>query len=214
MTDTTQEQTPRHDVGWSLPRWPFLRPAQWRLGRWFLLAVAAGVLLMTAGNWFSGGTAVDPPPAGPTAGGLDPGGDGWSMGQAESRLAALLTDRLSRVDGAGRVAVLVTLDTAEEHVFAEDADRTVRRTEESDPQGGRRQITETDERVQVLWQGGMAGGREPLRLTTKGPRVRGVLVVAPGARDAAVRHHLLRAVQVLLDVPPHRIAIIPGGEER
>lgn len=214
MTDTPQEQPPRSDGGWSLPRWPFLRPAQWRLSRWFLLAVAGGVLLMTVGNLFTGGPAAQPPAPGATTEGFGPGGDGWAMSQAENRLAALLADRLSRVDGAGRVAVLVTLDTAEEHVFAEDADRTVRRTEESDPQGGRRQITETDERVQVLWQAGMAGGREPLRLTTKGPRVRGVLVVAPGARDAAVRLHLQRAVQVLLDVPPHRIAIIPGGEER
>jgi len=175
--------------------------------------VAAGILMMTAGSLFSGGTPADPAPPGPAAGSLEPGGDGWIMGPAESRLAALLADRLSRVEGAGRVSVLVTLDTAEEHVFAEDVDRTMRRTEESDPQGGRRQITETDERVQVLWQGGMTGGREPLRLTTKGPRVRGVLVVAPGARHAQVRSHLLRAVQVLLDLPPHRIAIIPGGEQ-
>lgn len=201
--------------GWapSLQSWSLLRPAQWRRNRWFLLAVAGGVLLMVLGNVLGanpsapvdfgvGGAGPPPPVANPA-----------TMAVVEAQLAALLTDHLSQVAGAGPLQVLVSLETDAEQVFIEDRERTQRRTEESDAQGGQRLVNETDESIHVLWQPGLGGGREPVRRTTRAPRVRGVLVVAAGATDARVRLHLTHGVQALLDIPPHRIAIVPGGGE-
>lgn len=193
------------------------RRDQWRRNRWYLLAVAVGVLVMVLGNWLSSGPPpsslesglVSNPPGPPTEAAR---GDG--LYQAEARLAADLARQLNYVHGAGQVGVLVSLDRGEEQVFAEDSQSTTRTTSESDAQGGQRTVSEASETSQLLWQSGAGSQREPLSRTRRSAKIRGVLVVASGADQPQVRADLTRAVQILLDVPSHRIAVITGGDER
>ncbi len=42
------------------------------------------------------------------------------------------------------------------------------------------------------------------------PRVKGVVVVAKGATDAAVRTNIINAVTVALDVPEYKVAVFEG----
>lgn len=212
----------------------------WRSVRWFILAAGIGILLLVAGQLLGpggpgrgagggsgrgiiplagpGGRAGtgDSPGAGAPAGGASPGlGAGQavdgSIEGAEARLAALLSEHLTRVAGAGTVNVLVSLASGHEHRFGSEGDRMRRRTEETDPQGGRRTVTESTESVRVLWQPGAGTQREPAVEKVMNVEVRGVLVIAAGAADPAVRARLHGAVQTLLDLPAHRIKVVPGG---
>jgi stage III sporulation protein AG len=53
------------------------------------------------------------------------------------------------------------------------------------------------------------GAQRPLVLKRIKPRIRGVLVVADGAERAALRKLLVEAVERSLDVPSHRISVLP-----
>ncbi len=49
----------------------------------------------------------------------------------------------------------------------------------------------------------------PLLVETRKPEVRGVLVVAKGAEQATVQEWVVQAVSRVLDVPTHRISVMP-----
>ena len=48
-----------------------------------------------------------------------------------------------------------------------------------------------------------------LFLQTKKPEIRGVLVVAKGAENIQVKKWIIEAVTRALDVPSHRVAVMP-----
>ena len=129
-------------------------------------------------------------------------GDGWFSAAprdgpqtAGSTLESRLEDILSAVRGAGRVRVLITYSTAGERVAA-----TVSTTDESvsETSGGTtatrsEQSRETKQPATIS----IEGGQSPIILVEKEPEIRGVLVVAEGAADPAVRLSLQRAVQAV-----------------
>jgi stage III sporulation protein AG len=49
----------------------------------------------------------------------------------------------------------------------------------------------------------------PIVLETKKPVIRGVLVVAQGAENIHVKQMILEAVTRVLDVPQHKVAVLP-----
>ena len=116
-------------------------------------------------------------------------GEGWFQAAprdgpaaaAEDTLEARLEDIRSTVRGAGKVRVLVTYATAGERVAAT-------RSEQSG---------EMKQPATVATE----GGQSPIILVEREPEIRGVIVVAEGAADPAVRLSLQRAVQAVTGVP-------------
>lgn len=135
-----------------------------------------------------------------------------SQNNYEKELNEKLTYILEEIDGISNVRVLITFNTGEEAVFAQVAEENTKETTERDTEGGMRDITEkTRKEEYVLIQEG--GGKEKaLLLMEKKPRVQGVMVVAKGAEDAGLRLKVLRAIQSLMGLPAHRIAVLPWGE--
>ena len=166
---------------------------------WLLpLLLLAGALLMV---WSRPGEVDQVSPAGTF---LQEPGARDAHAQLEARLAELLT----AVRGAGRVEVMIVPESTEIAVLAEEVTERTSTTSQagegvaSEASVTRRPITvrtESDRR------------EEPVVLYSRRPRVAGVLVVAEGARDPAVRRLLLEAVTTLLDVPPHRVSVVPRG---
>ncbi|MBE3563195.1 MAG: stage III sporulation protein AG [Hydrogenibacillus schlegelii] len=177
--------------GWTKARTPLL------------LAVA-----LLAVSLFAGGIRVreGPPPA-PAKEAVAPATE-ETMAAYEARYAAMLTEVLEQVLGVGRVTVMVNLDSTEERVYEKNTRTSRQETVESDAQGGRRTIGDAtvDEEVVRLAQG---GGEAPVVVKTLKPRVRGVVVVAEGAESGAVRAWITDVVSRALDVPPHRVAVVP-----
>jgi stage III sporulation protein AG len=122
----------------------------------------------------------------------------------EERLTALL----SQLPGVRDVRVMVNVDSTEEVVYAHNEQEQRQTVNETDKQGGTRVTTSQtgNDQVVVVKQ----ATEQPLVVKRVRPQVRGVLVAAKGAEDARVQAEIVQAVQSVLGVPPHRIAVIPG----
>ena len=102
--------------------------------------------------------------------------------QLEDRLEHLI----EQMDGAGRTAVMVTLETGEEAVYALDT------------QSGELQSQQTH----VLLEDGSA-----LTETVFLPQVCGVAILCEGGGDVRVAARITELVSALLDLPSNRICV-------
>jgi stage III sporulation protein AG len=129
----------------------------------------------------------------------------------ESQLETRLKDLLETMVGVGTADVLVTVDSTEETVVQLNEKRTRQITQESDRNGASRHITEItdDGQVQLYELSGGSGGQSPIVIKKLKPRVRGVIIVAKGAENATVHRLIQEAVSRGLDVPMHRISVVP-----
>ena len=116
----------------------------------------------------------------------------FSLEAEEKRIAAAL----SRLDGAGNVTVVLTLDRSEEREYARNLDSD--RQTESD--GGR-----TEERSEIAEIGDGA-----LTVKVLYPRYRGALVVVEGD-GSALRLEVTQAVSALTGLSSDRITVIRGS---
>ncbi len=116
-----------------------------------------------------------------------------TVADEEKRLA----DILSQIDGAGKVSVMITYYSSSEKDIAYET-KTASREDKSE-------LSEDKKAV-------MSDG-EPMVVKEVYPRVKGVIVTAQGAGNAAVRSAISEAVSASLDVPVHRICIFKKEEE-
>lgn len=109
----------------------------------------------------------------------------------EERLAAVL----SKIKGAGKVEVYIGYDGNFETVYA--FDKTTNTTTRTDDSGGANLTTTvTEEKTSAVFD----ENKKPLIEKTVAPKITGVIVVAEGAKDVAVRLNILKAVATALNV--------------
>lgn len=176
-------------------------------GKYGFWGIAATVLLGAALMVVPGLFLSKDKPAQPTVESIESSGTTvHSLAQLENIIAQQVSSILSQVEGAGKVAVSVSLETGPEHSFAQNTAVIKSTVEEKDNKGGVRVTTETNNKTEMV----LAQGKgEPLLLKEMGPRIKGVLVVAQGAKDAELKARLSRAVQSMLDLPAHRVMVLP-----
>lgn len=137
-------------------------------------------------------------------------GSGGGLDSDEARLERNLAEILSQVKGAGRVTVKVSFSTGRAYDYAENATREESTTRERDSGGVTRETTEVRTSGEVVTAQEKAGGLAvPVVRSVMEPRVQGVLVVSEGAGDPRVKGALTDAVTTLLDIPPHKVAVLP-----
>lgn len=129
------------------------------------------------------------------------------VGYLEERLEKML----SGVNGVGKVAVMITLESSEELVLEKDEPMVQSIVEEKDVQGGSR-ITEQLERQESTIYSTDGTSSEPYVIKRLLPKVAGVLVVAQGADSGTVNKSITEIVQALFDVEAHKIKVVPMGE--
>jgi len=126
------------------------------------------------------------------------------LSETEKRLGEFL----SKIEGAGRVDVMITYVSGKEIVPALDIKRNDNDTQEKDSGGGTRNIKQNDYESKMVFEEGQNGVKKPVITKELQPEVKGVVVVADGAAEPQVRESLSRAVQVLTDVPIHKIQVL------
>jgi len=131
-------------------------------------------------------TSSEPSQAAPADDGID---------ATEARLEAIL----SRIDGAGRVQVMLTFAAGEKTVYQQDSD------EEVSTESGKEQ-RKTGKKT-VLASAG-SSQEEPVEVQTIPPAYRGAVVVSDGADSAAVRLNLVNAVSSLTGLGADKITVI------
>jgi len=110
---------------------------------------------------------------------------------------------LSQVESVGRVKVMITVKTTEEKNVLKDGTRELKESTEQDSAGGSRiSYSEVTENETVF------SGEEPYLLSESYPEVIGVVVLAEGSGTGSVDYDILNAVQVLFDLPAHKIRIM------
>jgi len=125
---------------------------------------------------------------------------------AES-LERRLQNKLSKIEGAGRVEVMITLENYGESVVEKDnADSTSRRVQEGAE--GRNTTEETREvHMETVYQDADRG-KEPFVGSEKTTKIAGVLVVAQGADKTAVKQNISDAVMALFQIVVNRIKVV------
>lgn len=121
----------------------------------------------------------------------------------ETTLERKLVNMLSKMEGVGTVSVMVTTDSNEEKILAENTSSNQQRTEEKDQAGGTRNTDSAQQTNDVVLQ----NGNTPYVVKEYAPQIRGVFILAEGAEDSEVKNQIVEAVSKLLDVPVHKISV-------
>ncbi|NLN48438.1 MAG: hypothetical protein GX154_04990 [Clostridiales bacterium] len=126
----------------------------------------------------------------------------------EENLEKQLSYILGKIDSAGKVSVMITYKSSKELIMDKDKSKNDKITNEKDNDGGIRTINElvtNDKTVTVCEQGGNSKA-----VITKeiNPEIKGVIVVAEGAKDVKVKRKLTDAVQTVLDIPAYRVMVL------
>lgn len=119
-----------------------------------------------------------------------------------------LTDILGQVEGIGTLKVMITLKGTSEKVTLKDSPYTQENSAESDGDGGTREnssLTKEDESVLVTPE---SGESIPYVVKEIEPEIEGVVVLAQGAGSSKLIQEIVDAVQVLFDVPAHKIKVM------
>lgn len=123
--------------------------------------------------------------------------------QQESRLEEIL----SGVKSVGKVRVMITANRTVQKNVLQDGSREQEQLTETDSAGGSRtSVSEKYEGTTVFYD--IEGGSVPYILSETYPEITGVVVIAQGSGTGTVDLDILNAVQVLFDVPAHKIKIM------
>ena len=189
-----------------------------RLG-WILILGALGVAIMIISSFIQVREASMPPEksASPQAeadvkpaAAASSSNDAVSMVEYEKRYEKELEEVLSKIVGVEDVSVIVNLNSTVEEVLQVDKRESRQVTTETDKNGGKRSITQDTEDEKTAYYRG-ENGEKPVVVKKLKPQVRGVLVVARGVENLKVKAVVIEAVQRTLDVPVHRISVLPKG---
>lgn len=157
----------------------------WGRYKYFLLVILVGVLLLTSGMQTASNTQEQ------AAEQSDHGFDLQAFQQS-------VADSLSQIDGAGRVTVLLSLETGEESVYAADVSKSSQTTDNNSNES-------YESTTSILSDGSY--GEAPILIKSKYPTFRGAVILCEGADDDAVRLQIVHAVSALCGISSDCISV-------
>lgn len=131
----------------------------------------------------------------------------------ESYMENKLEQAISAMEGAGKVKVMVTVNTSRELVVEKDVPITRNGTQESDSEGGNRNINEWEQEEETVYTRQNDGSSTPYVVKTLQPLIEGVVVVAQGGDRPEVRRNITEAIVALFDIEPHKIKVVKMKSE-
>lgn len=112
-----------------------------------------------------------------------------------------VADSLSHIDGAGRVQVLLSLESGEEAVYASDINRSSQTSGES----GDNSSESYQSTMSILSDGSY--GESPVLIKSNYPTFRGAVILCDGADNDSVRLQITQAVSALCGISTDHISI-------
>ncbi len=127
--------------------------------------------------------------------------------QYASNMELRLKEILEKVDGAGAVQVMITVKNSGEQVLEKDKSYSESKTIQSgDGKQNNTTAANTSRSESTVYDHADSGS--PYVVKQLEPEIEGVLVAAQGAGDEKVVNEITYAVQVLFDVPVHKIKVV------
>lgn len=181
--------------------------------KYLIIVGVSGILLILAANVFTDSsknveTAIEVPPQQETTPAFTEKKSTTSnVDELEESYEKELKDLLNEIQGVSEVEIMVNLDSTKVKVYQKNLITSKQTTDESDKNGGTREIEDYTQESQVVIV--RQGEKEvPLLIQTKKPDVRGVFVIAKGVEQATVKKWVVEAVSKVLDVPTHRVSVM------
>lgn len=122
----------------------------------------------------------------------------------EDRLKSIL----AKVEGIGAVEVMITLKGSKEVVVLKDEPYTQESLNEVDREGGSRNSSSIDKKDSTVLIDSVNGENVPYILKEIAPQVEGIVVIAQGGGNISVVKEIIEALQVLFDVPAHKVKVM------
>ncbi|MDY3285944.1 MAG: stage III sporulation protein AG [Eubacteriales bacterium] len=165
----------------------------WHKYKYVLLVAAAGAVLLL---WPFGTSSA------PSSAAQEPEDEGSCVTELEEKLEA----RLSKAEGVGRVAVVLSVLSEPERILAADSDTSDRHSVSDGAED-----TESDSRLTHVILSDGSGGERPVILREDGAVYRGAVVICEGGDLASVRLTVTRAVSALTGLSADRIVVMKMG---
>lgn len=125
---------------------------------------------------------------------------------AKDKLVVDLENILSKINGVGKVEVMVTYAETSKTQPVYNEESTEEETEEKDTQGGTRKVTQTDSRKEVIYEE-RDGEKTLVTQSTISPKIEGAIITAEGADDATVKTNIIQAVEAVTGLATHKIQV-------
>ena len=124
----------------------------------------------------------------------------------EDALEKKLENILSKIEGVGKVNVMLTYSQSSEIVAMYNETSKDSSTEETDSNGGTRTIKQVDSNKEVVFQNDN-GQNVPITKTVVNPKIEGVIITAQGANNANIRTNIIQAVGAVTGVSTYKIQV-------
>ncbi len=136
--------------------------------------------------------------------------------QTEQANSESLEDRLknilSKIDGVGKVDVLISYSESSQIVPMYNENIKETSTEEQDESGGTRVITENDVQKDVIYQEDN-GQKTPITQKTINPKIEGTIITAEGASNINVKENIIQAVSAATGIASHKIQVFEMSKQ-
>ena len=121
-------------------------------------------------------------------------------------LETRLENILSKIEGVGKVEVLINYSETEQVVAMYNENKKETATEEQDESGGTRIIKENDVQKDVIYQE-KDGEKIPITQKTIMPKIEGTIITAEGAGSTEVQEKIINAVEAATGLASHKIQV-------
>lgn len=185
--------------------------------KWLILLTCGVILLLLsfpAGSLTGAGQSKAKVPAGEVA---DAGNFAKTQPlqdderQYEKLMEQRVKEILGKVDGVGKVDVMITLKSSKEKILRVDKDKSRSSTEEKDSAGGTRKSMSEDIKETTLIGGNGTSG-EPVVEKEIQPEIAGIVISAEGGGSSVVKAEISEAMEALFDIPVHKIKVLKRVE--
>lgn len=119
-----------------------------------------------------------------------------------------LSNALTKVDGIGKVEVMITIKGSKERVINKDTPLEEETVTEEDSTGGKRESSSRKSQEETILVQDENGNNVPYVIQEKEPEIAGVVVIASGGGSQAIINEITDAVEVLFSVPAHKIKVM------
>lgn len=121
----------------------------------------------------------------------------------EDELETKLEGILSKMEGVGKVSVMITYAKGSEIVPMQNETSTISTTQEKDSDGGTRVIEQTDKSTEIVY----SNGSNIETQTIINPVVKGAIVIAEGASNAVVKSNIVSAVEAITGLATYKVQV-------
>lgn len=129
--------------------------------------------------------------------------------KTEDELELKLEEILSKMEGVGKVSVMITYSKGSEIIPMQNETSKTSSTQETDSDGGTRVIEETDKTTEIIY----SNGTEIETQSIVNPIVRGAIVIAEGASNATVKSNIISAVEATTGLATYKVQVFEMNQK-